>query len=55
MQKKFVKTTVEVKFTDLDFGSEEGRVYFAIKEEWKAASIKWYRPIHNKGECSCWR
>ncbi|WP_370831992.1 discoidin domain-containing protein [Clostridium sp.] len=38
--KKVVETTGEVKFTDLDFGYEEGRVYFAVKEEGKAASIK---------------
>ena len=38
--KKVAETTGEVKFTDLDFGTEEGRIYFAVKEEGKEASIK---------------
>ena len=38
--KKVAETTGEVKFTDLDFGTEEGRIYFAVKEEGKEASVK---------------
>ncbi len=32
--------TGEVRFMNLDFGTEEGRIYFAVKEEGKQPSIK---------------
>lgn len=46
--RKLAETTGEVKFTDLDFGSDEGRIYFALKEDGKEESIKLSTPYDNE-------
>lgn len=45
---KLVETTGEVKFTDLDLGNDEGRVYFALKEDGKEESIKLSTSYNNE-------